>query len=575
MGDDRGVAGCATFFVNAQINAVGPGLPPISDDDNVVTIIKNLRNYYFIKGFYGDYGRGQYPIEKNNNVELFRNFDERNRIPGRPPSEEIREFHRYLFSMYSIDILPSINYSIRNGIIQCVGGQGLAISNGDPTFPARGSICAIVMRKLGQPFSKWDWDWQNPNPPPDIGIPDAVGLQPPNVNPEYNLNNRYSVTTYLNFVKKLSFFNTVRVHDDLHWGNFVFDIDAKEFNIIDMGITVRMSGANEIPDYRDDFHKYSIHQIREQSRNGMQPAARFNECLNDMLPFFDATPRYYWRTRRVYNGLRDGRTYFDNWPNTIAFYNNMWIDAGGGGWGWGGGGGVQVGELRALYNVNRNVFYVITNSVTDIFAASRFILYKTTFWCCPRIIKFFSVLFTHPNPFLRPLLSHIERILKNVLKSPMDTVKFSKDGQTMFEIESQIGVSKSFNIDGTNYNHQYNYRHNLSLWNTPDTYYNYFMTMNYYYLCYMINENFDRIMDRRTFQLDPQTLLARPMFSRHHNSALVMYQDIERRALIKLRNEIHNVEPLIVKDEADLGRQLLDLGAFLPAGPPAGFLNCP
>lgn len=575
MAGVAGAFGCATQFA---AGIAGLRDDEISNNQNVAHLIKYLQNYYFVKGFFRNDPNtphlnaiNAYPDEKRNNAEILALFSAIPDVDLTPAQQqEIQEFQNFLFSMFAIDILPFTPYGIHPAIIQCINDNRLpTVPNPPPQgrfSPPAGSVYAIMMRKLGVPFVKWDWNWSNP----------------PNQDqdPQYRLSQRYSIVSYQNFLKKLAFFNTVRIHDDLHAGNFVFDIETKEMNIIDMGLTVPIQ-ADHVK--RSNAHGISIDQIRRDVEvvevvNGQQirfqNERRFNRVLERqrqlVLQWEKRAPvgtPYYWQTRLVDMAVAPpdaGRTIFDTPDGITNFWNAMW------------GNGLPpapLGELYSLFHsdIRQDRFNLIVNTTADIFNASKFILYKSNFWRCPRVIKFFSVLFSHPNPLLRPLPYNVLVILRKILKAPQDKVDFIHTGQEVFSIESPVGDSKNFNLDNTNYTILYNAEHRLSLWKT-DPYLSYYRIMNYYYICLMLRTHFNDIVNTDVFRgiqgmAIRDSMLARNMYAPFRGIPQVNYQATEREGLINLRNEIGAVEPLIVKNDAEINDALFDYGPNLPNRP--------
>ena len=583
MAVQHGAFGCAT-----TINPLPAAGARYSDNDIINRAISNLPNYYFVKGFYGgDRTKiiDNYNSEKDKNKKFLDKFMF---VLGHAPTSEERirrdKLHKFIFSMYAIDALPSEKYSINH--VSCTDGRPLpAIQYPTPADPAR--HLGICMRRLGIPFVQWDT-----NRPFEAREGKTA------------LTERYSITTFLNFLKKLEFLNTICLHDDLHAGNFTFDTSTNEFNIIDFGSAEFNADHHRL----GDWFGISIDEMRPGDRgdpasgNADNEAKKFNTHLNKQrfisVRALNSGNKYYWRTienlavdpRAAQNPLTPpvrvpaGQTYFDSYINTHYFYYALWGDN---------------GELRSIFDNDKPAFHTIVNNVHDSWRVGFYTLYRTNFWICPKIIKLFSVLFSHPNPLCRPLVFNVRILLDKLLKIPQNTITFTKTvngaPQTLFEIESLTGDKHAYSLDNLNYSTNLNHRSNDSIWIT-NPYLKYYKTLNYYFMCNFIGKHFDTIVNNDTFSLDPTTTLyCKPFYTwfnskqgqagpaeweKDWSNGYKVYEGIEFKALKVLQENLNIVEPHIHETDVKLIDNVFDIvkdsNTITFTKPPgAQYRNCP
>lgn len=560
MAVEQGAFGCATSIQDYDPTIQGN---QYSDNNEIEYVLSVLPNYYFVKGFYGtDVPRivTSYQMEKAKNSTFLQTFMfVSGYINNVNDDKQKKALHKFLFSMYAIDVLPDIKYSIQK--ISCLNSNTILtsiINYPNPGDPAR--YLGICMRNLGVPFIQWDTN----NP-----FDSSQG--------KTKLQNRYSITTFLNFLKKLEFLNTICIHDDLHGGNFVFDTTTNEFNIIDFGSV----------EFNQDHHRtthsafgISVDEIRPGDiSTSNTEAKRLNDVLNNQQSrsaIYNNSSNYYWRTINVNTPMsakpivlpppeqiNPGFTYFDTYTNTQYFYYRLW--------------GVS-GELQSIFANDSAAFHAIVNNVHDTYRVGYWTLYRTNFWKCPSIVKFFSVLFSHPNPLCRPLSFNVRILLESLLKPSQNNIIFTKNNpisnklETLFEIESLTGDAKHYSLNNLNYNTKLNHKSDSSIWHT-NKYLKYYKSLNYYFMCYFIIYYFDDINNRNIFMNNPidPILYCKPFYDEFivnwnkipvNGNGWENYKILEFNALKKLSSILEICEPHIINTDDEIQKNLTDIGLY-------------
>jgi hypothetical protein len=363
-----------------------------------------------------------------------------------------------------------------------------------------------------------------------------------------------SIAKYINLVKRVAFFNTFIIHNDLHGGNFVFNRNIGEFYIIDMGETQPCDFDFNYTQANGHW-TYGIERLRTN-------AAQFISHLNSSHRMATAHGRGipYWRTRADGGALVAGEPILNDNGNATILWNRLW------------GAG---GELRRIFDFNARIYRILTNATIDLFMASPDMM-TTTMWTpgTRTLVRCLIILCSHPNPLLRPLPCNIAKLLSKVIKRPQDSVRIHHGDHIIYECDSSIGESASFDLVGTNWTPDYSPFHPASVWQTT-AYLRYMLISNYYGLCYFLANPFNagvntareigQSVDSRIFT-HPDNFSRIALTNVLTGKSRAEYQALELAAIRNIREILVESEPhLVIANPATA--VLEDHGAVFPAHP--------
>lgn len=419
-----------------------------SSNPIVNAALSQFQDYHIVKAFKV---ASEYTSEKANHKKVMQYYNLQAGLSAEK-NAAANEVQSYILSLYGVDILPDLNYTLKGDAVPddltaasgwggksyyCPGGRSGAL----PT-QSNNELAIVVMRKLGRSF------YSTMMNPKDNTIANGQAKS-------------YSAKVFLNFIQKVYLLNTNFIQFDLHAGNLLFTPELREFIIVDMGLGHSPSSTFR---YANPGNAIWYRGLEDHPDINVQDAL-FKNILNTHTSIRKTgTLPSFWKP--LENGYR----------STFNIWDLLWSKDGEG------------GEMASLLKRNQEgQLNILVNATVDLYAISLQLYAWSHFFECSKFVRLFTVLFSWPNPFLRPYSFNVVKLLSKLIKLESDKkITLKAGGTQIVSFESRIGIGKEYDLlELLTYRSTYVYDHPESYWQTDDVLKR-FAKFNYYAMCWQI-----------------------------------------------------------------------------------------